>query len=428
MVVAMRMAIVRLRERALSHTLFAAPTLAAALARLPFVQADPIRAPARAQDLIMRQRVAGYRVGDLERAYPELDLEEGFLYAYGFLPRELWQMRHPPDRARLSVLEKKVLGRVEALGVVHPEALRGELGRRSAVNAWGGQSSRVKLALESLHRRGLVRIARREKGIRLYAPCPPPSELLTPAQVFERVAAAVTRVLAPVQERTLRSLLARLSRRVRGIASPARELARLIEGGTFERFELDDIAYIAPSGFAEASAEPVEPRVRILAPFDPLVWDRQRFEQLWGWSYRFEAYTPVAKRVRGYYAMPLCHGADVIGWANVAALGGEPLQLDVELGFVRSRPRSRDFARELDAEIERLRQSLVPAPGSETDAESPEPLAADDAPPAPTGRAAAGPGRATATPVAAAPVAAGRGTAARRPRGGRPVRRGSQVF
>ena len=36
--------------------------------------------------------------------------------------------------------------------------------------------------------------------------------------------------------------------------------------------------------------------VRLLAPFDPVVWDRDRFERLWGWAYRFEAYTPAAKR------------------------------------------------------------------------------------------------------------------------------------
>src|ERR1700730_11685585 len=45
--------------------------------------------------------------------------------------------------------------------------------------------------------------------------------------------------------------------------------------------------------------------VRLLTPFDPVVWDRDRFELLWGWMYRFEAYTPAPKRKLGYYAMPL---------------------------------------------------------------------------------------------------------------------------
>jgi hypothetical protein len=52
-----------------------ARTLAATLAEIEFVQADPIQAPASAQDLILRQRVRGYRVGDLDRHYPALDVD-----------------------------------------------------------------------------------------------------------------------------------------------------------------------------------------------------------------------------------------------------------------------------------------------------------------------------------------------------------------
>ena len=54
-----------------------------------------------------------------------------------------------------------MLARVSELGSAHPEALRAELGKQSTVNAWGGQSTRVKLALEALHSRGLLRVARR---------------------------------------------------------------------------------------------------------------------------------------------------------------------------------------------------------------------------------------------------------------------------
>jgi uncharacterized protein YcaQ len=118
--------------------------------------------------------------------------------------------------------------------------------------------------------------------------------------------------------------------------------------------------------------------VRFLAPFDPLVWDRERFSYLWGWDYRFEAYTPAEKRVRGYYAMPLLWGDRVIGWANVsitrgangkAVKGGSAKgdiakgdktggKLNVELGFVEKAPRERAFRSEVDAEIARLETFL----------------------------------------------------------------------
>src|SRR5262245_65075913 len=113
----------RLRAYAISQSLFPETTLQAAIARLGFVQADPIRSPARAQDLILRHRVKAYRAGDLERHYASLDIEEDILYAYGFLPRNVWQLLHPRDVSRMSKLEKKVLEVVRSCGVMHPHEL-----------------------------------------------------------------------------------------------------------------------------------------------------------------------------------------------------------------------------------------------------------------------------------------------------------------
>ena len=95
--------------------------------------------------------------------------------------------------------------------------------------------------------------------------------------------------------------------------------------------------------------------VRLLTPFDPVVWDRDRFELFWGWEYRFEAYTPAAKRKRGYYALPLLWRDRVIGWGNLSVKNGE---LESELGYVRSPPRDRAFKRELGAELDRMRTFL----------------------------------------------------------------------
>jgi uncharacterized protein YcaQ len=95
--------------------------------------------------------------------------------------------------------------------------------------------------------------------------------------------------------------------------------------------------------------------VRLLAPFDPVVWDRRRFELLWGWAYRFEAYTPVPKRKLGYYALPLLWQDRVIGWTNLS-VNGTALRSDV--GYVGTPPRSRAFRRALDEELDRLRLFL----------------------------------------------------------------------
>ena len=95
--------------------------------------------------------------------------------------------------------------------------------------------------------------------------------------------------------------------------------------------------------------------VRLLTPFDPVVWDRRRFELFWGWAYRFEAYTPEAKRKLGYYALPLLwrDRVDRLGQPHRGrrrAAGARRLRQ-------RPRPRERAFAAALDAELRRCGSS-----------------------------------------------------------------------
>src|SRR5262245_47610919 len=117
-------ALTRLRRFAVGRSLFEPLPLMAAVERLGFVQADPIRAPARAQDLTLRLRVDGYRAGDLERLYPELGVEEDFFINYGFLPRSRYVLMHPrklpggwaPGAARRA---RALLSFVRERGSVH---------------------------------------------------------------------------------------------------------------------------------------------------------------------------------------------------------------------------------------------------------------------------------------------------------------------
>src|SRR5580704_2575247 len=98
-----------LKHHAIASSLFPATTLGRAVSKLGFVQADPIRSPARAQDLILRHRVTDYRVDDLDRSYRSLKLEEDYLYAYGFMPVSTWRLLHPRAQRTLTVAEQRVL-------------------------------------------------------------------------------------------------------------------------------------------------------------------------------------------------------------------------------------------------------------------------------------------------------------------------------
>ena len=97
-------------------------------------------------------------------------------------------------------------------------------------------------------------------------------------------------------------------------------------------------------------------RVRLLAPFDPIAWDRRRFELLWGWTYRFEAYTPAAKRKLGYYALPLLWRDRVVGWGNASVRGRPAAAADA--GSPTTRCATTAFKRELADEKGRMKEFL----------------------------------------------------------------------
>jgi uncharacterized protein len=94
----------------------------------------------------------------------------------------------------------------------------------------------------------------------------------------------------------------------------------------------------------------------LLTPFDPIVWDRRRFELFWGWAYRFEAYTPAPKRKLGYYALPILWRDQVVGWGNLSVVNGKLVR---SFGYVGGRvPRDPAYRRALEAELERIRMFL----------------------------------------------------------------------
>ena len=320
-----------------------------------FVQADPIRSPARAQDLILRHRVKDYKAGDLERQYGSLEIEEDYLYAYGFLSREVWQLLHPRAASRLSKLDQKVLDLVRTVGPLHSGHPEATFGSKRVINAWGGYSKATKRALERLHYGGFLRIARRQKGVRVYEASPTVADSLSPAERLQSLVLVIANILAPVPEKTLQAIASQLRQPISKAPDHRKTLRDLIDRGRLERQVVDNVSYLSSAPASTAVYDEPPRRVRFLAPFDPVVWDRRRFEHLWGWPYRFEAYTPSAKRIRGYYAMPLLWCDRVIGWANARFIEKE---LAVELGFVGKRPAGREFKQELEAEIARLEKFL----------------------------------------------------------------------
>lgn len=347
-----------LRRFAVARSLFPPVPLKRALDRLGFVQADPIRAPARAQDLILFQRVKGYRAGDIERRYEELEIEEDFFVNYGFLARRAHGLMHPRSglerHARARALKaEEVLAFVRERGAVHPREVERELGSGTEQNYWGGSSNTTTRLLDALHYRGALRVVRRDAGIRVYALAAARPERTASRDDLDALVDLAVNKYAPLPAASLAPLVARLRYatpqwRSELKAALARAQQRL------QRAHVAEVDWYWPAGerVRAGSATQAEPRVRLLSPFDPVVWDRRRFELFWGWRYRFEAYTPVHRRKLGYYALPLLWNEHVVGWANLSVVAE---RLTASFGYVSGKPpRGAAFRAALAAELARF--------------------------------------------------------------------------
>ena len=353
----------QLRRYAIARSLFRPTTLPRAIARLGFVQADPMRAPARAQDLILAHRVRDYRAGDLERRYERLDVEEAFFVNYGFLPRETAALLHPRQAprgwdARMRTRARRVLAFVRERGPTYPRDVQARFDH-GRIRRWGADLDVGKHLLEGLHYRGLLRVARREAGTRVYEAAGEAPEDASRESRLERAGRLLdvaVRLYAPLPESSLIYLCGLLRNGVPPLAAETRRIQRDARS-RYAQAHVDGRLWIWPPDEDPRSARHrVDDRLRILSPFDPLVWDRRRFRLFWGWEYKLEAYLPAHERRRGHYAMPVLWGESVPGWANVKVVDGG---LRHELGFDGARPRGRAFRRALDAELERMRAFLT---------------------------------------------------------------------
>ena len=353
-----------LRRYAIARTLFRPTTLGRAIDKLGFVQADPIRAPARAQDLTLRHRVVGYRAGDLERRYASLGLEEDFFVNYGFLPRRHHALMHPRTARTVWAPERwqqaqAVLEFIRERGAVHPREVELHFAHGKTTNWFGGASNASTQLLDGMHYRGLLRVVRRDGGTRVYAVREGDASVPDAETASARMDALVDLVVAkyaPLPFATLGQLVSHL-----GGGAPqwrgerAAMLTRAKQRLAHHRVDGSEWYWPAAEKPSSSRWQPDE-NVRLLAPFDPVVWDRRRFERFWGWAYRFEAYTPASKRERGYYALPLLWHDRVIGWAN-ATVSGEALA--VQFGYVAGKaPRDAAFKSGLSDEVDRLRGFL----------------------------------------------------------------------
>ena len=297
-----------------------------------YVQIDPLNVCGRMHDHILRNRVAGYQEGALMR---HLHGEEGGrglaaekrtafehhlpssdnLVAF---PLEAWPHLHEAMNertrrssgwlGRLTPREKEfarqILERVAETGPVGPEAFADD---RRGRQVWG-TATLAKSTLQKLFFHGRLLISGRQANRRLYDL----PERVLPSGVLSgrrRSTGEIDRWLAVIRLRQHR--LAALKRAELALVEDLVEAVE-VEGCPALYCLREDVPLLEPG------EEPVGGPL-LLAPLDPLIYDRRVTRQLWGFDYAWEAYTPAPKRKRGYYALPVLSGFDLVGHVDLKA-------------------------------------------------------------------------------------------------------------
>lgn len=345
-----------LRTYAINRTLFTPVALPDALIKIGFVQIDPITAPAPAHDLILRHRVPHYKKGDIERAYPELSLEEAFFINHGYLPRtlatKLWSNKPPSEYLSSRAAQiKQIKAFAQQHPEIHPKILNQHIGSKSTQNNWGGTGQEGTQILQRMHNSGLLRIVRREKGQRIYGLPANAPENVSPSAIVEAAIQTLAQTYAPFTHSSLIYKM-RLLTQSRPDLKPQIQVTLKRAHELLDHTDIDGQRWYWPVAERDALINTqsllVKDTVRLLTPFDPLVWDRARFEQFWGWTYKFEAYKPAEQRQFGYYALPLMWRDTCIGWGNLTVVDGV---LQVSLGYMMPKPTTKTYQRALEKEL-----------------------------------------------------------------------------
>jgi uncharacterized protein YcaQ len=222
-----------------------------------------------------------------------------------------WPQRAAKFLALNPRLRRSVLARLRREGPLPLIAFEERARVSWTSGAWNDERN-VTAMLAILQRRGEVVVAGRNRGRKLWALAdgwlPQTVPLSGPALERE----ATLRALRAMGVATLRQLRSHYA--FTGYVTQG-ALDALVREGAAVQVEIADATWKG-AHYAPADVPPGdewEDRTTLLSPFDNLIIDRDRAEQLYGYRYRIEIYTPLHLRKLGYWAMPILHGDRIVG-------------------------------------------------------------------------------------------------------------------
>ena len=298
---------------------------AAAVAHLGYVQIDTINVIERCHHHILYSRIPAYRRADLRQAQSvDKSVFEYWTHALSYVPSAdfryfmplMREHRREGHRWYASVGQadmRKVMRLIKAGPLTIRDIEDDVLTEKE--HLWQSRKP-SKPALELAFYTGTLAVSERNGMLKTY-------ELMTRHFGWERLPrpASAAEVAAYLLDRSLRAQGVVSLDSICHLNAPSKPAIRRAIEARVRRRELVPVAiegagkqehWIRPE-VLEASGEGAPPPlVHILSPFDPLIIQRKRTELIFGYGHKFEAYVPQAKRVFGYFALPVLVDDEIV--------------------------------------------------------------------------------------------------------------------
>ncbi len=301
-----------------------------AIDRMGLIQVDSVNVFVRSEELPLFARIGPYPRHLLREMDNDGELFEYWVHEASLLPAWMepltrWKKQSALDGSDPSVwgglrgfhhknpeVVATVFDEIAARGPVRPSELSMAGGKNR--DGWGWHWDTAKLAVENLFWTGRVAAAHRSSGFEraydLPERCFAPHILSLPTPSEHEARKEMLRIAARAHGIGTAKCLADYHRQKLPIVRPL--LAELVEEGALT---IVDVEGWGKGLYLDAEAK--MPRVvsarALLSPFDPVVWERTRAEQLFGFRYRIEIYVPKEKRIHGYYVLPFLLGDQLVG-------------------------------------------------------------------------------------------------------------------
>lgn len=291
------------------------------------VQVDPLNVVARNQELVLWNRVEAFRRKNLEDALysKKRFLFEHWLQLYSIIDVEMFPylqiLRKNTDSHRIK-FERKHRKEIElALDYIasrEGSANAKNLAHIPAVSSFLGwkDGKSQKALLEYLWDAGYITISHRQSNHKLYdltenlLPKNLIEKKVTRKESMEYIVRSYFDYFGILQQSTFNRVRKDLRKEVK------EEFKNQVNSGVIQQISIEKSKqkyFISKPDWDSYQEIELPMQLRILAPLDPIVWDRQLLLDIFGLFYRWEVYTPPKKRIVGYYNMPVLLKDEMVG-------------------------------------------------------------------------------------------------------------------